>query len=84
MPYAYPFIRPGSKKRYTPKPAYDANWRRVWRRAWRYYGMSNLVIVFMGEFTSWQDANNAMNRLDGGALKTSASQSNPEEVTGRE
>lgn len=59
---------PGSKKRYVPRPKYNKKWRDVWHRAWLHFKDSTDTEGFMEGFATPSEANNTMNRLDGGGM----------------
>jgi len=58
----------GKTTRYVPKCHYGVELRRVWVRSWKQTHSARATREWMLQFGTAEDANNAMNRLDGGII----------------
>lgn len=68
FPYHLQIPAEGSKKRYVPKPIQNKRWRDIWYRAFLHFENPRSTWRFMRQFSTAAQANNAMNRLDGGGM----------------
>jgi len=68
MRYELSLPAEGKKTRYAPKPFQSLEGCRVWKRAWLHFQTAPKTLAFMDQHATPAEANNAMNRLDGGII----------------